>query len=225
MNHSTKTLLAFCASMALAGASPTWAETPVGPGYGPMMGWGGQAPMMRGYGPGSAAGIELNDEQRGKMRDIQREQFQKNMGLRDKMMAEYSQLESLYDADKPDAKAVQESYDRLHALRKQMIESHLQARHRMHDLMTDDQRKAWRSQRRAWGPMGMLGQGGYGPGYGHGPGMMGPGYGYGQMGPSMMGPGYGYGPMGPGMMGPGYGYGPMGPGMMHPGYGPWWMDD
>ncbi len=170
MKNTRKTLLATGIALALLAASPSWAETPVAPGQGPMMG---------GYGPGAAAGIELSDEQRNKMRELQREQFQKNMGLREKMMVEYGQLESLLDADKPDAKAVQEAYDRLHALRKQMIESRLQARHKMYDLLNDDQRKAWRSQRRAWGPMGMMGQG-YGPGYGYwpmGPGMMGPGYG------------------------------------------------
>jgi uncharacterized cupredoxin-like copper-binding protein len=57
-------------------------------------------------------------------------------------------------------------------------------------------------------PMGMMGYGMMGPGWGQGQGMMNPG---------MMGPGWwqGQGPANPGMMGPGMmGYGMMGPGMM-----------
>jgi uncharacterized cupredoxin-like copper-binding protein len=73
-------------------------------------------------------------------------------------------------------------------------------------------------------PMGMMGYGMMGPGWGQGqgmmnPGMMGPGWWQGQgttnpgmMGPGMMGPGMmGYGMMGHGMMGPGM---MMGQGMM-----------
>ena len=57
-------------------------------------------------------------------------------------------------------------------------------------------------------PMGMMGYGMMGPGWGQGQGMMNPG---------MMGPGWlqGQGPTNPGMMGQGMmGYGMMGPGMM-----------
>ncbi len=57
-------------------------------------------------------------------------------------------------------------------------------------------------------PMGMMGYGMMGPGWGQGQGMTNPG----MMGPGMMGPGWwqGQGPASPGMMG----YGMMGPGMM-----------
>lgn len=200
MNNTRKNLLALGLASAMFAVTQASADPQPGPGwYGPMMGSPG---MMRGYGPGAAAGIELSDEQRAKMREIQREQFKQQSALREKMFSEYGRIEELYDNDKPDPKAVREAYERMYDLRKQMIEAGLQAHGKMYDLLTDDQRKAWRTQRRQWGHMGM-----------------------GHMG--MMGPGYGYGPMGPGMMGgPGWGgYGPMGPGMMGPGYGPWWLDD
>ncbi|MEW5973825.1 MAG: Spy/CpxP family protein refolding chaperone [Pseudomonadota bacterium] len=205
MNNPRKNLLALGLASAILAAAPAWVGAQPA-GSGPMM--GGQD-MMRGYGLGAAAGIELSDEQRAKMREIQREQFKQETGLREKLYDEYGKLEEIYDADKPDPKAVRDAYDRIYALRKQMIEARVQSHNRMYDLLTDEQRKLWKSQRRQVGGMGrgMMG-----------PGMMGPGMmGRGMMGPGMMGPGM----MGPGMMGPGM----MGPGMMGPGYGPWWLDD
>ncbi|OYY73771.1 MAG: hypothetical protein B7Y40_07920 [Gammaproteobacteria bacterium 28-57-27] len=184
MNITPKTLLALGVSMTLLAAAPSWAETPVGPGYGPMT--GGQAPMMRGYGPNAAAGLELTDEQREKMRTIQKDMFKQNMALMEKMVDEYSQMESLSDADKQDTKSILEAYDRQSALRRQMMSNRLQAQQKMYDLLTDEQRKAWRGQRGSCGQMGRMGQG-QGYGYGH----MGPGYGYGSMGTGMMQPGYG----------------------------------
>ena len=211
MNHIRKKALTVALSFALLAAPATQAETACGtPGYGHMIGGWGQ-----GYGPGMKAGFDLNDEQRNKMRQIMREQFKQNSEMREKMFEAHSQLEDLYDAEKPDSKAIDEAYDRMNTLHKQMFTAHLQARGKMLDVLTDEQRKQWNTQRRQWKHMG------YGP-MGAGMGMMAPGYGY---GPGMMGSGYGYGPMGPGMMGPGYGYGPMGPGMMGPGYGPWWLDE
>ncbi|MEW6764897.1 MAG: Spy/CpxP family protein refolding chaperone [Pseudomonadota bacterium] len=208
MKNIHKGLLALGMASVTLSTTPLLADPPPG-GYGSMMGGYHMMPgMMPGYRQGAGA-VELSDEQRAKMRDIQRSMFKENMGLQEKLMDEYARLDDFYAADKPDPEAVQEAYDRINALRKQMVEKHLQARNRMYDLLTDEQKKMWRSQRRQWGHMGM----------------MGPGYGYGPMGPGMMAPGYGYGPMGPGMMGPGWGgYGPMGPGMMGPGYGPWWED-
>lgn len=202
MNITPKTLLALGISMTLLAAAPSWAETPVGPGYDPVT--GGQAPMMRGYGPNAAAGLELTVEQREKMRTIQKDMFKQNMALMEKMVDEYSQVESLSDADKQDTKSILEAYDRQSALRRQMMSNRLQAQQKMYDLLTDEQRKSWRSQRRNWSHMGRMGQG----------------YGYGHMGS-----GYGYGSMGPGMMEPGYGYGSMGPGMMQPGSGPCWQGE
>ncbi len=207
MNNPRKNLLALGLASALFAVTPVSADPQPGPGgYGPMMGGPG---MMRGYGPGAAAGIELSNEQRTKMREIQREHFKQEMALREKLYDEYGKLEEIYEADKPDPKAVRDAYDRIYALRKQRIEARLQAHNKMFDLLTDEQRTLWRTQRRLGAG---LGRGMMGPGM-MGPGMMGPG----MMGPGMMGPGM----MGPGMMGPGWGgYGPLGPG-----YGPWWDDE
>lgn len=207
MKNMHKNLPALALASAILSTTPALAETQPAPGgYGPMMGGPG---MMQGYGPGGGAGIELSSVQRAKSREIQRELFKKESELREKMFMEHGQIEDLYDVDKPDPKAVRAAYDRLYNIRKEMIEARIQARNKMYDLLTDDQRKTWSQQRRQWSK-----------GWGH-MGMMGPGYGYGPMGPGMMGSGYGYGPMAPGWGG----YGPMGPGMMGPGYGPWWDDE
>jgi Spy/CpxP family protein refolding chaperone len=196
MNITPRTLLALGTSIALLTASPSWAETPVGPGYGPMASGSGQAPMMRGYGPNNAAGLELTDEQREKMRTIQKDMFKQNMAVMEKMVDEYDQMESLSDADKQDTKSILDAYDRQSVLRRQMMSNRLQAQQKMRDLLTDEQRKAWRGQRGSCGQMGRMGQG------------------YGQMGSGMMmGPGYG-------LMGPG-----MSSGMMQPGSGPWWQGE
>ncbi|MBN2690261.1 MAG: hypothetical protein JXR43_00175 [Burkholderiaceae bacterium] len=88
MNITPKTLLALGVSMTLLAAAPSWAETPVDPGYNPMT--GGQAPMMRDYEPNAAAGLELTNEQREKMRTIQKDMFKQNMALMEKMVDEYS---------------------------------------------------------------------------------------------------------------------------------------
>lgn len=162
MNNPRKNLLALGLASAILAAAPAWVSAQPA-GSGPMM--GGQD-MMRG--PGAAAGIELSDEQRAKMREIQREQFKQEMALREKLYDEYGKLEEIYDADKPDPKAVRDAYDRIYALRKQMIEARVQSHNRMYDLLTDEQRKLWRSQRRQGGGMGrgMMGPGMMGPGYG-----------------------------------------------------------
>ncbi len=172
MNNPRKNLLALGLASAILAAAPAWVGAQPA-GSGPMM--GGQD-MMRGYGPGAAAGIELSDEQRAKMREIQREHFKQEMALREKLYDEYGKLEEIYEADKPDPKAVRDAYDRIYALRKQRIEARLQAHNKMFDLLTDEQRTLWRTQRR-----------------------LGAGLGRGMMGPGMMGPGWGgYGPLGPG---------------------------
>lgn len=114
-------------------------------------------------GPGAMVGIDLSDEQRARMREIQRELFRQETALREKLYEEYGKLEELFDADKPDPKAVREAYDRIHALRRQKIEARLQAHNRMYDLLTEEQRKLWNAQRRL--------------GRGMGRGMMGPGFG------------------------------------------------
>lgn len=176
MKNMHKNLLAMGLASAILAAAPAYAD----PQPGTLMGGPG---MMYGYGPGAGAWIELSSEQRAKSREIQRELFKKESELREKMFMEQGQIEDLCDADKPDPKAVRAAYDRLYEVRKEMIEARIQARNKMFDVLTDEQRKVWRQQRRQWRHMGM-----------------------GQMGMMwMMGPGYGYGPMGPGMKGPGYG--------------------
>mgnify|MGYP001166050060 CR=1 FL=1 len=150
-----------------------------GMGYGGMgmmgggMGYGGMGMMHGGMMGGGmpymmASMLDLDDKQRNQMRELQRTQRKANWQRMGEMIDLQYELQGLYDQDKPDAKAVSKVYDKIHALRKQMIESQIETRNKMRDVLTKEQQEKFDSFR-------------HGMGYG-GMGMMGGGMGYGGMG-------------------------------------------
>jgi Spy/CpxP family protein refolding chaperone/mono/diheme cytochrome c family protein len=131
-----------------------------------MYGMRGGGYGMGMMGAGAFGALDLTADQRTKINKIQDELRKQHWALMGKMMDEQAKLRDLYDEEKPDAKKIGAVSDSMHGLRKQMIESRIDAYNRMREILTKEQREQldkWR--RKGWGMMG--------PGYSHGP-MMGP---------------------------------------------------
>jgi len=125
-----------------------------GPG---MMGMGG--PGMMGMGGPGMMGMgmfDLSDAQRKKMRDIQRGMRKSHFNLMEKMSDDHEALADLYRTDHPDPKKVGIVYGRIFALKRQMIESSIDASNRMRDVLTKEQRDMMQQMRGGMG-MGMYG--------------------------------------------------------------------
>ncbi|MDZ7804251.1 Spy/CpxP family protein refolding chaperone [Thiohalophilus sp.] len=127
-------------------------------GMGMMDGMHGGS-MMGGMGP--VMMLDLNDKQRQQMRDMQRKMQKKNWERMGEMMELRHQLQDVMAADKPGTTAASRIYDKMANLRKQMFQDRLEARNRMMDQLTAEQREQLREMRRQSG-RGMMG----------GPGMM-----------------------------------------------------
>src|SRR3989338_4222653 len=83
-----------------------------GYGYGHGMGPG----MMRGHGMGPGMmyyGLNLSDEQRGKLDALQQEQFKKQSELSQKIIEEQRNLRALMWSDKHDTKSIVQEYKKL----------------------------------------------------------------------------------------------------------------
>jgi len=114
-----------------------------GMGPGMMGGYGGgygMGPgMMGGY--GGWYGLNLNDEQRSKISEIQRELFGKHWELMGKMHQQGGLMDEAYASGKFDEKAARKAFDAMSEARKQMFEASLQAYKRIDALLTPEQRK------------------------------------------------------------------------------------
>jgi Spy/CpxP family protein refolding chaperone len=133
-----------------------------GCGYGYYGMRGGGTGMM---GAGALAALNLTPDQRTKINKIQDELRKQHWALMGKMMDEQVKMRDLYEAEKPDAKKIGAVSDYLQVLRKQMIESRVDAYNRMREVLTKEQREQLNKwPRGAWGMMGS----GYGHGYGYG---------------------------------------------------------
>ncbi len=128
---------------------------------------GGGKYRSYGMGPGMMGGmgplhmLDLSDEQWAKIRTIQagvRKQHWQAMG---KIMDESSVLQELFAVDKPDSKKIGAVYDKIFALRRQMIESGIEAHNQIEAVLTKEQHEQLEQMHRGRGD-GM-------------PGMMGPG--------------------------------------------------
>lgn len=130
-----------------------------GGGYGAgMMGDGAGPGMMRGYGmgmgmgmgmggmgPGAmmpggwAGGLDLTDEQRTKINQIQDQIRKSHWALMDSMMDQQAKLRDLYDAPKRDSAAIDSTYKTLDGIRQQMIGTSADARKRIEGVLTKKQ--------------------------------------------------------------------------------------
>jgi Spy/CpxP family protein refolding chaperone len=154
----------FAVTLAAAAVSSAFAQGPgpgYGPGYGPgMMGGYGPGPGMmggygrgygpgpgygRGYGPGGGlAALNLSDEQRDKIAAIQEEHRKKNWDRMGQMRSEQFKLRRMYSAEKVDPAAVGEQQKKVDDLRRQVIQSRVEARNQVQAVLTPEQRKQFR---------------------------------------------------------------------------------
>ena len=153
-----KRKLIVAAALAAVFSVPAFAQggCGYGPGYGMgpgmMGGYGGYGPgygmgpgMMRGYrgGPGAYGyGIpDLTSEQRAKVAEIQKELRTKQWALMRSMHELAFNQGDAYRDGKLDEQAARKAFDAMTDLRKQMFENSLEARKRMDDVLTPQQRK------------------------------------------------------------------------------------
>jgi Spy/CpxP family protein refolding chaperone len=128
-------------------------------GMGMMGGMNGMG--MMGMGPMMML-PDMTDKQRNAMRDIMRDMHDKNWDRMGEMMELRNQMQDIMQADKPDPTAAGRIYDKMAKLRGQMFQERLQARNKMMDQLTDEQRKKlqeYREQYRGMGGPGMMGHG------------------------------------------------------------------
>lgn len=118
-------------------------------GHGPgMMGPGGQ---QRGYGPGTMApgptpfpGVEFTAEQRKRIQALMDEGRQAHQQRMQKMQQYQQALQKLYLQDRWDAKAIGKLYEKMHAEQRKTIEEMAEARNKVYDMMTREQREQMR---------------------------------------------------------------------------------
>lgn len=169
------------AAIAAALSAPVWAQPgepgpgwSMGPGmmggygYGYGPGWGMGPGMMGGYGYGPGYGrgpgmmglgaygaLNLSDEQRAKIADIQRELSRKHWELMGKAFEERNRLLEQSESGKADDQAERKAFQAMAEARKQMFESSLDARKRIDALLTAEQREQLRrGWRGGWGGPG-----------------------------------------------------------------------
>lgn len=129
-----------------------------GPGYGMgpgMMGGYGQGygmgpGMMGGYGPGYGNGINLSDEQRAKISEIQQELAQKQWALMGQMHQQGGPMSQAFGPGPIDEQAARKAYEQMAEARKGMFELSLQTRKRIDAVLTPEQReqmgRGWRGR-------------------------------------------------------------------------------
>ena len=123
-------------------------EGGMGMGMGPGgcgCGQGMGMPEMRGPGHGMMAGfgkfwkLDLNQEQRSRLSRIQYDLRRQHWNLKGKIIDEQAKLYDLHAADRPDPKKIGAVYGAIFDIRRQMIESTIEAMNRARDVLTREQ--------------------------------------------------------------------------------------
>jgi Spy/CpxP family protein refolding chaperone len=120
-------------------------------GYGPMMGGGGGC----GHGMTGLNALNLSDDQWTKIDQLTDELRQKHWPLMKAMMDESAKLRALYRAEKPDSAAIGKIYQKIFDLKRQMIETGIDQKNRIQEVLTPEQRQ----QLRRWQPAGLYDDG------------------------------------------------------------------
>jgi Spy/CpxP family protein refolding chaperone len=147
-------LLKSCAIALLSVALPLslHAEGQPGPGMmgpgGGMMAPGAQRPAM---GPGMAspaprpfAGVQFNEEQKKRINEMMEQERQAHQKRVAKMQQYQQQLQKLYLEERWDAKAITQLYEKMHAEQRKTIAAMAEARNKVYDLMSEEQREQMR---------------------------------------------------------------------------------
>jgi Spy/CpxP family protein refolding chaperone len=111
-----------------------------------MMGIGGHG--MMGMGPYYM--LDLNDQQRAKIGQIQDEMRKKNWEVMGKLLDEQARLRDLYVADKRDPAAIGKQSMKVAELRRQLLEASVDAHNRIEALLTKEQKERLRRFGPAW---------------------------------------------------------------------------
>lgn len=111
-----------------------------------MMGLGG--PGLLGMGPYYA--LDLSEQQRTKMSQIQSELRKKNWDVVGKLVDEQARLRELFAADKRDPAAIGKQSMKIAELRRQLLEASVDAHNRMEALLSKEQKEQWRRFGRGW---------------------------------------------------------------------------
>lgn len=148
----------------MGGYGPGWGPMGygMGPGMGPGMmggyGWGpgGMGPMMGfGFGPGMLYGLDLSEEQRERIRDIQGQVYDRHSETQRELFDQQARLHELYRAERLDPKQVAEVYGTIGTLRQQMAQEAAEAHNRVLDVLSEAQRaqlRQWRNSAYGAGP-------------------------------------------------------------------------
>lgn len=116
-----------------------------------MMGSGMMGPGMGMMGAFYA--LDLNDDQQKKLTQIQDGLRKQHWELMGKIQDEYAKLRDLYAADTRDPAAIGAQAQRIFDLRRQMIESSVDAGNRMEGVLTAEQKAQLRKDMRGGCPM------------------------------------------------------------------------
>lgn len=118
---------------------------------GPMMGpGGGMGPGMQ-HGPGMMgpammaprpfAGVEFTEEQRQRIQKMMEQERQAHQARVEKMQQFQQQLQKLYMEEKWDSTAITRLYEKMHAEQRKTIAAMAEARNKVIELMTKEQRE------------------------------------------------------------------------------------
>lgn len=123
-------------------------------GYGSgMMGGYGSGMMGGGFGGGMMGpfhGLDLSDQQRSKINQIQDETRRKNWDVMGKLLDEQARLRDLFTGDKRDPAAIGKQSMKIAELRRQLLEASVDAHNRMEALLTKEQKERLRGFGRGW---------------------------------------------------------------------------
>lgn len=104
---------------------------------------------MNGMGPMTMVrGLDLTEEQQKQVKQITRDLRKKHWAMMEQRMTLAEQLDDAYSAsEKPDPAKISELYGKYFEIRKQMIQDSLEARNKIYDLLTAEQREQLKSQK------------------------------------------------------------------------------
>ena len=134
------------AALVAACVSP-WAAAQMGPGaigqpgtHPDMMGDAGMGSgTMGGIDPAALAALNLTEEQRGKVTEVQRDLKRKHWRLMGSLRELRWKLQDAMRAPELDAEAARKTYDAIVAIRREMFEAALDARKRIEAALTKEQ--------------------------------------------------------------------------------------
>ena len=126
-------------------------------GSGPMMeGGSGGCGMMEHGGMGMGleqfSKLNLNPDQRAKLNRIKLDLQKQHWSLKGKTFDHQANLQDLWNADRPDPKKIGAVYGQLFDIRRQMIESSVDAMNKARDLLTKDQVDQLKQMRQGGNP-------------------------------------------------------------------------